>query len=197
MGHQQRRAGRDYPIHGAAISEPAVISLLPTVARMRQTPKYTSQPTLRGAHSNRMQVITQDSSSRERSNLQQAPTIAIVDDDCSVRLATESLVRSLGFVALTFASAQDFLQSPGLEETACLILDVQMPGMSGVDLQDVLLKRGRRIPIIFITAFPEDKVRDRVLRAGAVSFLVKPFDGRKMIDSLHVALQKNNGRADK
>ena len=106
-------------------------------------------------------------------------------------------MRSLGFVALTFASAQDFLQSPGLEVTACLILDVQMPGMSGVDLQDVLLKRGRRIPIIFITAFPEDKVRDRVLRAGAVSFLVKPFDGRKMIDSLHVALQKNNGRADK
>ena len=104
-------------------------------------------------------------------------------------------MRSLGFVALTFASAQDFLQSPGLEETACLILDVQMPGMSGVDLQDVLLKRGHRIPIIFITAFPEDKVRDRVLRAGAVSFLVKPFDGRKMIDSLHVALQKNNGRS--
>jgi FixJ family two-component response regulator len=144
-----------------------------------------------------MQAITQDSSSRERSNLQQAPTIAIVDDDCSVRLATESLVRSLGFVALTFASAQDFLQSPGLEETACLILDVQMPGMTGVDLQDVLLKRGHRIPIIFITAFPEDKVRDRVLGAGAVSFLVKPFDGRKMIDSLHVALQKNNGGADK
>jgi FixJ family two-component response regulator len=107
-------------------------------------------------------------------------------------------VRSLGFVARTFASAQDFLRSPRLEETACLILDVQMPGMTGVDLQDVLLKGGYRIPIIFITAFPEDRVRDRVLRAGAVSFLIKPFDGRKMIDCLQVALQKrNDGAADK
>ena len=129
--------------------------------------------------------------------MQQAPTIAIVDDDCSVRLATESLVRSLGFTARTFASAHEFLQSPGLQETACLILDVQMPGMSGVDLQDILLKRGFHIPIIFITAFPDDRVRDRLLRAGAVSFLTKPFDGRRMIDCLQVALQKHNGVADK
>src|SRR6266850_3709692 len=99
-----------------------------------------------------MQTIPRDSGLREQPYLQQTPTIAIVDDDCSVRLAAESLVRSLGFVACTFASAQDFLQSPGFEETACLILDVQMPGMTGVDLQDVLLKRGHHIPIIFITA---------------------------------------------
>jgi FixJ family two-component response regulator len=127
----------------------------------------------------------------------QAPTIAIVDDDYSVRLATESLVRSLGFTARTFASAKDFLQSAGLNETACLILDVQMPGMSGVDLQDALLKRGHHIPIIFITAFPEDRVRERVLRAGAVSFLIKPFDGRKMIDCLRLALQKQTSGSDK
>jgi FixJ family two-component response regulator len=173
-----------------------MIGLLLTVARVRQTPKYTSQPTPSVTHSNRMQTITQDSSYREQSYLQQAPTIAIVDDDCSVRLATEGLVRSLGFVARTFASAQDFLQAPRFEETACLILDVQMPGMTGVDLQDDLLKRGHHIPIIFITAFPEDRVRDRVLRAGAVSFLTKPFDGRKMIDCLRAALQKHNGGAD-
>ena len=128
--------------------------------------------------------------------MQQVPTIAIVDDDCSVRLATESLVRSLGFVARTFASAQDFLQSSGLEETACLILDVQMPGMDGVDLQDVLLKRGHHIPIIFITAFPEDRVREQVLRAGAISFMIKPFDSRQMIDCLHLALEKHDGAAD-
>ena len=105
-------------------------------------------------------------------------------------------MRSLGLIARTFASAQDFLQSPGLEETACLILDVQMPGMGGVDLQDVLLKRGYHIPIIFITAFPENRVRDQVLRAGAISFLIKPFDSRQMIDCLHVALGRHNGWAD-
>ena len=140
-----------------------------------------------------MQVMTQNPT-REQPFVQPAPTIAIVDDDSSVRLATESLVRSLGLIARTFASAQDFLQSPRLEETACL--DVQMPGMGGVDLQDVLLKRGYHIPIIFITAFPENRVRDQVLRAGAISFLIKPFDSRQMIDCLYVALGKHNGWAD-
>jgi FixJ family two-component response regulator len=144
-----------------------------------------------------MQTIRRDAGPREQPYLQKAPTIAIVDDDFSVRLATESLVRSLGFDARTFASAKDFMQSAGLTETACLILDVQMPGMSGVDLQDALLKRGHHIPIIFITAFPEDRVRERVLRAGAVSFLIKPFDGRKMIDCLRLALQKQTSGSDK
>jgi FixJ family two-component response regulator len=119
------------------------------------------------------------------------PTIAIVDDDGSVRLATESLVRSLGFGARTFASAQEFLQSSNLNEAACVIADVQMPGMSGVDLQDALLKRGHRIPMIFITAFPEDRIRDRVLKNGAACYLIKPFDGRTLIDCLRAAMQKH------
>jgi FixJ family two-component response regulator len=123
--------------------------------------------------------------------LEKIPTIAIVDDDSSIRLATESLVRSLGFVARTFASAQELLQSPDLLDTACAIVDVQMPGMSGIDLQRVLAEQGHRIPLIFITAFPEERVRDGVLRAGAVCFLSKPFDGRNMIDCLHAALQQD------
>ena len=126
--------------------------------------------------------------------MDQTPTIAIVDDDNSIRLATESLVRSLGFFARTFASAQELLQSPHLWDMACAIVDVQMPGMSGVDLQRVLSERGHRIPLIFITAFPEDRIREGVLKAGAVCFLSKPFDGRIMIDCLHTALQGHPGR---
>ena len=127
--------------------------------------------------------------------MQQAPTIAIVDDDGSVRLALENLVRSLGYNARTFASAEETLQSPDLDEAACLIADVQMPGMSGVDLQDVLRKQGHHIPMVFITAFPEDRIRDRVLKAGAVCFLIKPFDSGKLIDCLHMALQKRTDAA--
>jgi FixJ family two-component response regulator len=123
--------------------------------------------------------------------LEKTPTIAIVDDDSSIRLAIESLVRSLGFVARTFASAYELLQSSDLYETACAIVDVQMPGMSGVDLQRVLSERGCQIPLIFITAFPEERVRDGVLKAGAVCFLSKPFDGRIMVDCLHTALQSS------
>jgi FixJ family two-component response regulator len=121
--------------------------------------------------------------------LQKKSTIAIVDDDSSVRVATESLVRSLGFDALTFASAEEFLQSSSIGETACVIADVQMPGMNGADLQVVLLARGHRIPILFITAFPDDRIRDRVLKAGAVCYLAKPFDSRMMIDCLRSAVQ--------
>ena len=127
--------------------------------------------------------------------MEKIPTIAIVDDDSSIRLATESLVRSLGFAARTFASAQELLQSPDLWDTACAIVDVQMPGMSGVDLQRVLVEQGHRIPLIFITAFPEERVRDWVLKAGAVCFLSKPFDGRNMIDCLRAALQHDAVRA--
>jgi FixJ family two-component response regulator len=131
-----------------------------------------------------------DQSRNGKLHLKKKPTIAIVDDDSSVRLATESLVRSLGFDARTFPSANEFLKSFYVGETACVITDVQMPGMSGVDLQDALLERGHRIPILFITAFPEDRIRDRVLKAGAVCYLIKPFDGRMMSDCLRSALQK-------
>lgn len=116
------------------------------------------------------------------------PMITIIDDDESVRIATESLVRSLGFSARTFASAEDFLNSPLLGETACVITDVQMPGMSGVELQSHLRSKGDATPLIFITAFPEERIRRQVDAAGAVGFLAKPFDGHDMIECIDRAL---------
>ncbi|MBS7554976.1 response regulator [Ancylobacter dichloromethanicus] len=114
--------------------------------------------------------------------------ITIIDDDESVRTATESLIRSLGFSACTFASAEDFLHSPSLGRTDCVITDVQMPGMSGVELQSTLRARGDRTPLIFITAFPEERIRRQVQAAGAFGFLAKPFDGDAMIACLDRAL---------
>jgi FixJ family two-component response regulator len=117
-----------------------------------------------------------------------APVIAIVDDDLSVRIATESLMRSLGYVACSFASAQDFLRSERLLETACLITDVQMPGMGGMELQQTLVSTGRAMPVIFITAFPEERVRRQAASAGAFGFLSKPFEGQAIIDCVEAAL---------
>src|SRR4051794_31225120 len=105
------------------------------------------------------------------------PVISIVDDDECVRAAINRLVRSLGLSGRTFASADDFLQSASLDDSACLIADVQMPGMNGLELQSALLSRGNRLPMIFITAFPDAKIRARALQAGAIAFLSKPFDG--------------------
>jgi len=116
------------------------------------------------------------------------PMITIIDDDESVRIATESLVRSLGFSARTFASAEEFLKSPLLGETACVITDVQMPGMSGVELQSHLRAKGDATPLIFITAFPEERIRRQVDANGAVGFLAKPFDGHAMIECIDRAL---------
>ena len=100
----------------------------------------------------------------------------------------ESLVRSLGFVAFAFESADDFLRSPRVDDSACLITDVQMPGMSGLDLQDRLIAQGSRIPMIFITAFPEQDIRSRAQANGALGFLEKPFAGRAMIELVRQAL---------
>ena len=108
--------------------------------------------------------------------------ISIVDDDPSVREATKGLVRSLGYGAAAFASAEDFLQSDQVNDTACLITDVQMPGLSGVELQSRLIAQGNCTPIIFITAFPEQRIRARALEAGAVGFLSKPFDEDCLIE---------------
>lgn len=121
------------------------------------------------------------------------PVISIIDDDESVRDATQRLVRSLGFSAHTFASPEEYLQSPRLNDTACLIADVQMPGMSGVDLQSHLAAQGRYTPMIFITAFPDERIRARAMQAGAVAFLSKPFDGPTLIHCLDKALKGPDG----
>jgi FixJ family two-component response regulator len=116
--------------------------------------------------------------------------IAIIDDDASVRTATNRLVRSLGYVALTFSSAADFLRSPHMNDTACVIADVQMPGMSGVELQSHLSAQGCSVPMILITAYPEESVRSRAMKAGAVCFLSKPFDGPVLIECIALALKQ-------
>ena len=118
--------------------------------------------------------------------------ISIIDDDEAVRVATESLVRSLGFGASTFASAEEFLTSTRLRETSCVITDVHMPGMTGVELQTHLLAQGHNLPMIFITAFPEERTRQRVNAAGAIGFLSKPFDGGAMIQCIDRALSRDN-----
>ena len=108
------------------------------------------------------------------------PVISIIDDDASVRTALCSLVRSLGFTAHTFDSAESFLGSPKLVETCCIVTDIQMPGMSGLDLQDKLQAAGNAIPTVFITAFPEEHLRARAEAGGAIGFFPKPFDGQAL-----------------
>jgi FixJ family two-component response regulator len=114
--------------------------------------------------------------------------IAIVDDDASVCQGVRTLVRSFGFNAVTFGSAELFLQSKVVQETTCLITDLQMPGLSGLELQEELRSRGYRTPIIVITAYPDEKHRTRALNAGAVGFLSKPFSDEALIGCLTAAI---------
>ncbi len=121
------------------------------------------------------------------------PVIAIIDDDASVRASTSSLVRSHGYTVFTFASAEEFLKSERLDGMSCVISDVRMPSMSGVELQTHLLSRGRHVPFIFITAFPEEGTFARAMKAGAIGFLTKPFDGPSLIACLNTALGRDDG----
>ena len=115
--------------------------------------------------------------------------VAIVDDDKCARKALGGLVRSLGHNASTFGSAEEFLRSEKLHDARCLITDVQMPGLKGTDLQDHLIAEGHRIPIIFITAHPDENIRARAIKAGAVGFLVKPIDPQHLTGCIEKALQ--------
>ena len=121
----------------------------------------------------------------------EAAVISIVDDDASFRRATARLVRSLGHAVAAFSSAEEFLSSDRLRNTACLISDVQMPGMSGIELQNQLRAQGVRLPVIFITAYPKSKAREQALAAGALGFLNKPFNEDKLIACLDQALSES------
>jgi FixJ family two-component response regulator len=121
--------------------------------------------------------------------LQNAPIISIIDDDDSMRCALKSLVASFGLDAYTFASAEEFLQSPHLNDTSCLISDMQMPGLNGVELQSLLLAQGRRMPIIFVTAFPEEGMRERAMEGGAFGVLSKPFESEILIRLIGKAIE--------
>ncbi len=114
--------------------------------------------------------------------------ISIVDDDESIREAIQSLLRSVGFRAKTFASAEQFLQFDQIENTACLILDVRMPGMSGLELQRRLMATQCRIPIVFVTAHGDEEARSRALQEGAVEFLLKPFSEEALLNAIQAAL---------
>jgi len=115
--------------------------------------------------------------------------ISIIDDDQLVRESTADLISSLGHEPLIFGSAEQFLASGRVEDTACIITDLHMPGLSGLDLQSRLLADGHHTPIIFITAYPKAAIRARALKAGAVAFLAKPFEERALIRSLETALE--------
>jgi FixJ family two-component response regulator len=126
-------------------------------------------------------------------NMSEIPLIAVVDDDAAIREAVQSLLRSMGFWAEAFASAQDFLQSGRLPEMACLIVDVRMPRMSGLALQQQLTTAQCPIPIIFITAHGYAETRARALRAGAVAFLDKPFSDEALLQAVEAALPSARG----
>jgi FixJ family two-component response regulator len=115
--------------------------------------------------------------------------VVIVDDDDLMRSALQGLLKAVGLPARTFASAEEFLQSGEQHQTACLIADIRMPGMSGLELQARLNAEHCRIPTIFITAHGDAKMRMQALRAGAVEFLAKPFDDEALLESVRAALE--------
>ena len=123
--------------------------------------------------------------------------ISVVDDDASVRTAIDNLLSSHGYVVHTFASAEEFLQSTHLHNSSCVVADVQMPGMSGLDLLTHMHAQGHDSPFIFITAFPEESVRARALKAGAIGFLAKPFAGTALINCVEAAVNRNHGGTSK
>jgi FixJ family two-component response regulator len=121
------------------------------------------------------------------------PVISIIDDDASIRAGLNNLVRSLGYIVSTFASAAAFLQSAQLHKTCCVIADVRMPAMSGVELQSHLRRQGYKVPFIFITAVPDESIRRQALDDGAICFLTKPFDEETLIECLNTALDQYRG----
>jgi FixJ family two-component response regulator len=123
------------------------------------------------------------------SNEDTAPLVAIVDDDESLRNALQGLLKTAGLQTQAFAAAEDFLNSGLLRQTACLIADIRMPGMSGLELQQKLNAEHCRIPTIFVTAHGDAKMRLQAMRAGAVEFLAKPFDDEALLESVRAALE--------
>ena len=121
-------------------------------------------------------------------NEKRAKMVAVIEDDESYRAALQRLLKSAGFQVRSFASAEDFLDSGQQHETACLIADIRMPGMSGLDLQAKLNADHCPIPIIFITAHGDEQMRLQAMRGGAVKFLGKPFDSAILLESVRVAL---------
>ena len=124
--------------------------------------------------------------------MSQTPLIMCVEDDAPVREAIKGLLVSLGFAAEVFSSAEEFIQSSRLSQTSCLITDVQLGGMSGIELQNRLAALGHRIPTIVITAFPDERIRAQALSAGAVCFLYKPITKDELVNCIDSALNRRS-----
>ena len=116
--------------------------------------------------------------------------VSIVDDDPHAREGIKELIESLGYNALAFVSAQDFLQSGAVAKTSCLITDLQMPGLNGLELQERLQEQGYQTPVILITAYPNENHRRRALSAGAIGFLSKPFEEQSLLECLTIAMER-------
>ncbi|HSE87830.1 MAG TPA: response regulator [Candidatus Binatia bacterium] len=125
-----------------------------------------------------------------------SPLISVVDDDDSVRESLRGLMRSVGFAVAVFASAEEFLSSDDLRNTDCLILDVRMPGMNGLDLQRELGEAHHQIPVVFVTAHGDEEMRQRALNGGAVDYLLKPFSEEALLNAIDSAL-KSKGNEKK
>src|ERR1700755_219605 len=125
------------------------------------------------------------------------PIVAIVDDDDAVGNAIQVLMRSVGLIAKAFSSGEEFLRSPQLNRTGCLVVDFDMPNMSGLDLHNNLSLLGKKIPTVLITAYPSDYIRARALQAGIICYLPKPFDESELLNCIQAALNhaKGNGGA--
>jgi FixJ family two-component response regulator len=122
--------------------------------------------------------------------------VAIVDDDESVREATKALMRSMGLAVEAFSCGEEFLRSPHIDRTACLVADINMPGMSGLDLHRHLSALGKGIPTILITAYPNDSVRARASSAGVIGYLTKPFSENDLLSCIHSALRQGKDGMD-
>ena len=121
------------------------------------------------------------------------PLISIVDDDASVREGTVDLIQAIGFAAEAFEGASDFLNSDRINGTSCLIADVRMPGMTGLELHDRLVETGRSIPTILLTAYPNGRDRERALRAGVICYLAKPYNQDDLLECIRSALEARVG----
>ena len=126
-------------------------------------------------------------------NANETRLVSIVDDDESLRRSVKNLLTSVGFQVETFASAEAFLQSAHRADTRCVVLDLRMPGMSGLDLLMHLAATGSPIPVVILTAHSDDEARRRTLQAGAVAFLGKPFHGEALLGAVRRALAENPG----
>ncbi len=123
------------------------------------------------------------------SSVTEPSLVSVVDDDETVRESLPDLLREFGFAVQAFSSAEEFLEFESVGQTKCLILDVAMPGMSGLDLQRELKRRGQEIPTIFIAGLKDEALRARAFQQGAVEFLYKPFSDTALLEALHAALQ--------